>query len=231
MAEPAIAAEICGRFDHVLVDEYQATNRLQAQILLALRPDGSGLTVVGDDAQSIYSFRASAVRNILDFPRGVSPPTQVIALERNYRSTQPILDAAKAVIAGAGERFAKTLYSTKESAELPYLVSAEDETVRASYVADHVLEHREAGIALKRQAVLFRAAHYSDLLEIELGRRNIPSVKYGGLNFLEAAHVKDMLAILLGREPSRCGRRAPGASAAARHRPGSRAQRHRPALA
>ena len=203
MAEPAVAAEICRRFDHVLVDEYQDTNRLQAEILLALRPDGSGLTVVGDDAQSIYSFRAAAVRNILDFPRSVSPPAAVIALERNYRSTQPILDAANAVIAGAGERFAKTLYSSKESAELPYLVSAEDEAAQASYVADQVLEHREAGIALKRQAVLFRAAHHSDLLEIELGRRNIPFVKYGGLKFLEAAHVKDVLAILRWAENPR----------------------------
>jgi ATP-dependent DNA helicase UvrD/PcrA len=203
MAEPAVAAEICRRFDHVLVDEYQDTNQLQAEILLALRPDGSGLTVVGDDAQSIYSFRAATVRNILDFPGSVSPPAMVIALERNYRSTQPILDAANAVIARAGERFAKTLYSTKESAELPYLVSAEDEAAQASYVADHVLDYREAGIALKRQAVLFRAAHHSDLLEIELGRRNIPFVKYGGLKFLEAAHVKDVLAILRWAENPR----------------------------
>src|SRR5207247_5682187 len=104
--------------------------------------------------------------------------------------------AANTGIAGAGERFAKTLYSTKESAELPYLVSAEDEAAQASYVADHVLDSREAGIALKRQAVLFRAAHHSDLLEIELGRRNIPFVKYGGLKFLEAAHVKDAVALL-----------------------------------
>jgi DNA helicase II / ATP-dependent DNA helicase PcrA len=203
MAEPSVATEICRRFDHVLVDEYQDTNRLQAEILLALRPDGSGLTVVGDDAQSIYSFRAASVRNILDFPQSVSPPAAVIALERNYRSTEPILDAANAVIAGAGERFAKTLYSTKDSSELPYLVSAEDEAAQASYVADHVLEHREAGIALKRQAVLFRAAHHSDLLEIELGRRNIPFVKYGGLKFLEAAHVKDVLAILRWAENPR----------------------------
>ena len=203
MAEPAAAAEIRRRFDHVLVDEYQDTNRLQAEILMALRPDGSGLTVVGDDAQSIYSFRAAAVRNILDFPHSVSPPAAVIALERNYRSTQPILDAANAVIAGAGERFAKTLYSRKQSAELPYLVSAEDEAAQASYVADHVLEHREAGIALNRQAVLFRAAHHSDLLEIELGRRNIPFIKYGGLKFLEAAHVKDVLAILRWAENPR----------------------------
>ena len=123
----------------------------------------------------------------------------MIALEANYRSTQPILDAANAVIAGAGERFAKTLYSTKQSAELPYLVSAEDEAAQASYVADHVLEHREAGIAFKRQAVLFRAAHHSDLLEIEFARRNIPFIKYGGLKFLEAAHVKDVLACCAGR--------------------------------
>ena len=203
MAEPAVAVELSRRFDHVLVDEYQDTNRIQAEILLALRPDGSGLTVVGDDAQSIYSFRAASVRNILDFPHSVSPPAAVIALERNYRSTQPILDAANAVIAGTVERFTKTLYSTKQSAELPYLVSAEDEAAQASYIADSVLEHREAGIALKRQAVLFRAAHHSDLLEIELGRRNIPFVKYGGLKFLEAAHVKDVLAILRWAENPR----------------------------
>jgi DNA helicase II / ATP-dependent DNA helicase PcrA len=203
MAEPAIATEIRSCFDHVLVDEYQDTNRLQAEILLALRPDGSGLTVVGDDAQSIYSFRAATVRNILDFPHHFSPPATVIALEHNYRSTQPILDAANAVIAGASEKIAKTLHSTKTSAERPFLANVEDETAQARYVADTVLEHREAGIALRRQAVLFRTAHHSDLLEIELGRRNIPFVKYGGLRFLEAAHVKDVLAILRWAENPR----------------------------
>ncbi len=157
----------------------------------------------GDDAQSIYSFRAASVRNILDFPGSVSPPAMVIALERNYRSIQPILDAANAVIAGPGERFAKTLYSTKELAQLPYPVSAEDEAAQASYVTHNVLEYREAGIALKRQAVLLRAAHHSDLLEVELGRRNIPFVKYGGLKFLEAAHVKNVLAILRWAENPR----------------------------
>ena len=170
---------------------------------MALRPDGSGLTVVGDDAQSIYSFRAATVRNILDFPHHFSPPATVIALERNYRSTQPILDAANAVIAGASEQFAKTLYSTKVSAERPFLANVEDETLQARYVADSVLDHREAGIALRRQAVLFRTAHHSDLLEIELGRRHIPFVKYGGLRFLEAAHVKDVLAILRWAENPR----------------------------
>jgi DNA helicase II / ATP-dependent DNA helicase PcrA len=205
MAEPFVATEIRGYFDHVLVDEYQDTNRLQAKILRALRPDGSGLTVVGDDAQSIYSFRAATVRNILDFPHCFSPPAAVIALERNYRSTQPILDAANAVIAGASEQIAKTLYSTKASAERPFLAAVEDEAAQARHVADSVLDHREAGISLRRQAVLFRTAHHSDLLEIELGRRNIPFVKYGGLKFLEAAHVKDVLAILRWAENPRDG--------------------------
>jgi len=183
MAEPAVATEIRGCFDHVLVDEYQDTNRLQAEILMALRPDGSGLTIVGDDAQSIYSFRAATVRNILDFPHHFSPPATVIALERNYRSTQPILDAANAVIARAHARIAKTLYSTKASAERPFLANVEDEAAQAKYVADSVLEHREAGIALRRQAVLFRTANHSDLLEIELGRRNIPFVKLSDNDF------------------------------------------------
>ncbi len=200
---PAIAAQMRADFDHILVDEYQDTNRLQAAILLALAPDGAGLTVVGDDAQSIYGFRAATVRNILDFPGQFSPPAAVIALERNYRSTQPILDAANAVIARASEGFAKTLTSSKPSAELPYLVSVEDETAQAAYVADQVLEQREAGIELRHQAVLFRTSHHSGRLEIELAHRNIPFVKYGGLKFIEAAHIKDLLAILRWAENPR----------------------------
>jgi ATP-dependent DNA helicase UvrD/PcrA len=177
---PGIAAQMRGDFDHILVDEYQDTNRLQAAILLALAPDGAGLTVVGDDAQSIYAFRAATVRNILDFPDQFSPRAAVIALEHNYRSTQPILDAANAVMAQAREGFSKTLTSSKPSAELPYLVSVEDEEAQAVYVADQVLESREAGIDLRHQAVLFRTSHHSVRLEIELASRNIPFVKYGG---------------------------------------------------
>ena len=176
---PAIAALMRAQFDHILVDEYQDTNRLQADILRALAPDGVGLTVVGDDAQSIYGFRAATVRNILDFPGQFSPPAMVIALEHNYRSTQPILDAAYAVMARATEGFAKTLTSSKPSAELPYLITVEDEAAQAVFVADQVLEQREAGIGLRHQAVLLRVAHHSARLEIELARRNIPFVKYG----------------------------------------------------
>jgi ATP-dependent DNA helicase UvrD/PcrA len=196
MAEPRLAAQVSAQFDHILVDEYQDTNALQAAILLRLKPDGAGLTVVGDDSQSIYSFRAANVRNILDFPRHFSPPAAVITLEQNYRSTRPILDACNAVIGLSVEGFSKRLFSTKPSEEKPQLVGAADEAAQAEYVAERVLEHREAGIELKRQAVLFRASHHSALLEVELTRRNIPFVKYGGLKFLETAHVKDVLCVL-----------------------------------
>ena len=196
MAEPALARLVGERFDHILVDEFQDTNALQAQILLRMRPDGRGLAVVGDDAQSIYSFRAATVRNILDFPKQFTPPAQVVTLEQNYRSTEPLLEACNAVIAQATEGFRKQLFSKKPSGERPQLVAATDEAAQVEYVIERVLEHREAGIDLKRQAVLFRAGHHSDQLEVELARRGIPFVKYGGLKFLEAAHVKDMLSVL-----------------------------------
>ncbi len=195
MDEPALAEAIGARFDHVLVDEYQDTNRLQSAILHALKPDGRGLTVVGDDAQAIYSFRAAEVRNILDFPARFEPPARTLALTRNYRSTQPILDASNAVIALAAERFTKDLHSGRAGA-LPRLVTVADEMAQARYVADDVLRQREEGLALKQQAVLFRSGQHSAALELELARRGIPFVKYGGLRFLEAAHVKDLLAVL-----------------------------------
>jgi DNA helicase II / ATP-dependent DNA helicase PcrA len=196
MAEPAIAADIGARFDHVLVDEYQDTNRLQASILLALRPGGRGLTVVGDDAQSIYSFRAATVRNILDFPEQFSPRANIITLDRNYRSTEPILAAANGVIGLAKERFTKNLWTERTSSAKPRLVTVRDEADQARYIVERVLANREEGALLKQQAVLFRTSSHSGPLEIELVRRNIPFVKFGGLKFLDAAHVKDTLALL-----------------------------------
>ena len=145
MAEQSIAADMSARFDHVLVDEYQDTNRLQAAILFALKPDGRGLTVVGDDAQSIYSFRAATVRNILEFPAQFNPAAEVITLEQNYRSTVPILAASNAVMDLAAERFTKNLWSDRKSSERPHLVTVPDEAEQARYVADRVLEQREAG--------------------------------------------------------------------------------------
>jgi DNA helicase-2/ATP-dependent DNA helicase PcrA len=196
MRDPDVAAEVGARFDHVLVDEYQDTNVLQAEILLRLKPEGAGLTVVGDDAQAIYSFRAASVENILEFPRQFAPPARVVTLEQNYRSTQAVLDAANGLMDEGGRQFAKHLRSVRGSGARPQYVTVLDEQAQAVFVADRVLEARERGIDLRRQAVLFRNSDHSDVLELELMRRNVPYVKYGGLKFLEAAHVKDLLALL-----------------------------------
>jgi len=196
LREPGLATEIGGLFDHVLVDEYQDTNPLQGAILKALVPDGRGVTVVGDDAQAIYGFRAATVRNILDFPKAFATPAAILRLEQNYRSVQPILDAANAVMGLAREGFSKRLWSERRSEQKPRLVHLEDEQAQVDHVVRSVLEAREQGLRLADQAVLFRTAHHSAALEVELVRRNVPFVKYGGLKFLEAAHVKDVLAIL-----------------------------------
>jgi len=196
MSDQTLAAEVGGRFDHVLVDEYQDTNRLQSSILLGLKPGGQGLTVVGDDAQSIYSFRAATVRNILDFPGQFNPPANIVTLDRNYRSTQTILAAANGVIGLAAERFTKNLWTDRTSSTKPQLISVRDAADQARFIVERVLENREAGILLKQQAVLFRTSSQSGPLEIELIRRNIPFVKFGGLKFLDAAHIKDILALL-----------------------------------
>jgi DNA helicase-2/ATP-dependent DNA helicase PcrA len=194
--EPTLADELGSLFSHILVDEYQDTNRLQAAILLGMKPTGDGITVVGDDAQSIYAFRGATVRNILDFPEEFDPPAKIVTLDQNYRSTQTILEAANAVIAQARERYTKDLRSERPSSRRPSLVSVKDDTDQANYVVEQILARREEGIRLKSQAVLFRASSHSARLELELTRRNIPFVKFGGLKFLEAAHVKDVLAIL-----------------------------------
>ncbi|MBL8324108.1 MAG: ATP-dependent helicase [Rubrivivax sp.] len=197
MAEPAWATQLAARFDAVLVDEAQDINHLQAAIVRALRPDGRALTLVGDDAQAIYGFRGAEVRHLLDFPgHFIEPAARVLPLEQNYRSSQPLLDASNAVIAGAARRFAKQLWSDRHAGPRPALRTVPDESEQASGVADAVLAARERGLALKRQAVLFRTSHHGAALELQLARRGIPFVKYGGLRFLESAHVKDVLAVL-----------------------------------
>lgn len=203
MQVPELAAEVAARFDHVLVDEYQDTNLLQASILRALKPDGRGLTVVGDDAQSIYAFRAASVRNILDFPSQFTPPAGIVRLEDNYRSTQPLLDAANAVIALAAEGFEKELRAARGGGARPLLVAVREEAEQVDWVVSRILANREAGMRLRDQAVLMRAASHSAGLELELVRRNIPFVKFGGLRFLEAAHVKDVLGFLRWAENPR----------------------------
>jgi DNA helicase-2/ATP-dependent DNA helicase PcrA len=197
VSSPATAAAVASMFDHVLVDEYQDTNALQADILEGMRPPGTprNLTVVGDDAQAIYGFRAATVRNILEFPERF-PGASIAKLERNFRSTPEILASSNAVIALSPQRHEKTLWTERRVGEVPSLRACLDEAEQCDAVCTSVLEHRERGVPLKEQAVLFRAAHHSDLLEVELMRRNIPFVKYGGLKFLEAAHVKDALSML-----------------------------------
>ncbi|MCW8193851.1 ATP-dependent helicase [Proteobacteria bacterium 005FR1] len=194
--EPAIANRIRETFDHILVDEYQDTNVLQAGILTRLFPDGRGLTVVGDDAQSIYSFRSANVENILGFPQLFSPPAQVIPLSKNYRSTQPILDLSNALLKEASTGYKNQLFSDKAGKQKPWLVTVEDQESQSKYIIEKILAAREEGVTLKRQAVLFRSSHHSSDLEINLRRHNIPYVKHGGLKFLDAAHVKDALSIL-----------------------------------
>jgi len=193
---PEIAKQVREQFDYILVDEYQDTNVLQAGILMGFFPSGEGLTVVGDDAQSIYSFRSADVDNILTFPEQFNPPARVISLTQNYRSHQDILDLSNALLSEGTEGYKVALFSDKKTGTKPKLVSVEDDSKQAQYIVEQVLAARERGIELKKQAVLFRSSYHSDRLELELTRRNIPYVKHGGLKFLEAAHVKDLLSIM-----------------------------------
>ena len=189
-----IAERIRSSFQHVLVDEYQDTNPLQSRILRALCTHGR-ITVVGDDAQSIYSFRGATIRNILDFPAQF-PGTRILSLERNYRSTAPILDTTNALISRSAERYSKQLWTERTDGEPPWLVTVRDEHEQTKFVVDRLLELHEEGTPLREIAVLFRAGYLSADLEIELSSRRIPYEKWGGLKFLEAAHIKDMLAFL-----------------------------------
>lgn len=195
LCDSSAGPRLARQFDHILVDEYQDTNAIQAEVLRGMRRGGGNITAVGDDAQSIYSFRAATVRNILDFPAHF-PGARIVTLEQNYRSTQPILRAANAVMESARERYTKQLWSERESQTKPALVTCMDEAEQTECACNNILEHREKGVPLRRQAVLFRASHHSAMLELELVRRNIPYHKYGGLKFLEAAHIKDVIALL-----------------------------------
>ena len=192
--DQVVGAELEARFDHVLIDEYQDVNGLQVDIVRNLRRKCRDLTAVGDDFQAIYGWRAASARNILDFPEQF-PDATVVTLESNYRSTQPILNIANALSAQAERAFPKQLRTEREGGVTPELIFCRDESAQASQIADRVLEARERGMDLRQQAALMRTSHDSALLELELSRRQIPFVKYGGLRYLEAAHVKDLIAL------------------------------------
>jgi DNA helicase-2/ATP-dependent DNA helicase PcrA len=229
IGDAGLADDIGGRFDHVLVDEYQDTNRLQSSILLALKPGGRGLTVVGDDAQSIYSFRAATVRNILDFPDQFSPPANIITLDRNYRSTQTILAAANGVIGLAKERFTKNLWTERTSAAKPQLVTVRDETDQARFIVERIQENRESGTLLKEQAVLFRTSSHSGPLEIEL---NAPEHPVREIRRAEVPrrrpHQGHAGAAAVRRKSARSRRGVPTIASIARHWFRNRAARARP---
>jgi DNA helicase-2/ATP-dependent DNA helicase PcrA len=205
MQNATLAQSLSANFDHVLVDEYQDTSSLQGEIVLALKPDGAGLAVVGDDAQAIYSFRAAAVENILGFADRFKPKADIVVLSQNYRSAQPILDGANALMSEGARQHRKTLLGMRQGGQKPTYVSLEDAQSQAEYIVNRILAQREIGGSLKRHAILFRSSHHSDVLEIELTKRNVPFVKYGGLKFLEAAHVKDLLSVLRWAENPRNG--------------------------
>ncbi|MEP6886519.1 MAG: ATP-dependent helicase [Gammaproteobacteria bacterium] len=196
MQNATLAQSLSKNFEHVMVDEYQDTSSLQGEVIQALKPDGQGVTVVGDDAQAIYSFRAAAVENILGFAERYKPKAEVVVLSQNYRSTQQILDSANALMADGARQHRKTLLGMRQSNAKPFYVSMDDAQAQAEYIAGKILQTRETGGSLKRHAILFRSSHHSDVLEVEFSKRNIPYVKYGGLKFLEAAHVKDVMSVL-----------------------------------
>jgi DNA helicase-2/ATP-dependent DNA helicase PcrA len=195
LEEDSLAKTVGGRFEHILVDEYQDTNPTQARILQGMRRFNRNICVVGDDAQSIYSFRSATVRNMLDFPSQF-PGARVLTLEQNYRSLPPILETTNILIAQSVERYAKELWSDRKGGEKPHLITCQDENEQDEAIIRQILEHYEQGIPLRQQAVLFRASSHADSLELALRRHNIPYHKYGGLRFLENSHVKDLLGIL-----------------------------------
>jgi DNA helicase-2/ATP-dependent DNA helicase PcrA len=190
-----IGAAMQDAFDHVLIDEYQDVNGLQVDIVRALRSARREVTAVGDDFQAIYGWRAASAEHILRFPTAF-PDATIVTLEHNYRSTQPILDTSNALAAQATRAFRKHLRSDRSNGARPELIFCRDEPAQALEVCERVLAAREQGMELREQAVLSRTSHDTDLLELELTRRHIPYVKYGGLRYLEAAHVKDLIALL-----------------------------------
>ncbi len=190
-----VRVRLSRQYQYIMIDEYQDTNKLQAYIACLLASEHKNIMVVGDDAQSIYSFRGANFKNIIDFPK-IFKDTRIITLEENYRSTQPILNLANALIRPAQEKFEKNLFTKKSGKVLPVFVDAQDDHAQSRFVADKILELREEGVELEDIAVLFRSGWHSNDLEVELASRNIPFVKYGGQKFVEAAHIKDMLSYL-----------------------------------
>jgi DNA helicase-2/ATP-dependent DNA helicase PcrA len=195
VANEDVRRELTQQYGHIMVDEYQDTNAIQADIVHQLAGAHRNIMVVGDDSQSIYSFRGANYRNMFEFPERF-PEVKIIKLEENYRSTQPILDFTNAIMARASEKYTKCLFTRQSGGETPAVIDTRTEPEQALFVCRHVKEALARGRALRDLAVLFRAAYHSFELELELTRQGIPYVKYGGFKFMESAHIKDFLAHL-----------------------------------
>ena len=194
-ADEKLRQQLSDQYRYIMVDEYQDTNKLQAQLVRLMTSKHENVAVVGDEFQSIYSFRGASHRNMLEFPK-LFPSAQIIKLEENYRSTQPILEVANAIVENVKESYKKRLFSRIEGGERPVVVSAQDENEQSRFVAERIEEMREEGVPLSEIAVLFRSSSHSFDLEIELGKRGIPFRKFGGMKFAESAHIKDALSFL-----------------------------------
>lgn len=192
---PQVRQRLSQSYRYIMIDEYQDTNRIQAELVQLLASEHRNVMAVGDDAQSIYSFRGANFHNIMDFPE-LFAGTRVIKLEENYRSLQGILDVANEVISRAAEKYTKVLFTSRRGEFRPILVRAQDEHMQSRFVAQRILELREEGVELGEMAVLFRSSFHSFDLELELQRRDIPFIKRGGFKFIETAHIKDVLAHL-----------------------------------
>lgn len=194
-SENAASKNLLSTINFVMVDEYQDTNKLQSDIVKGLAQHNGNVMVVGDDAQSIYSFRGANFKNIMEFPK-LFPNAEIIKIEENYRSVQTILDFANHVYDGAIEKYTKVLYTKRQGGELPFIVAAANENMQSKFIVEKILELLEEGVNLKDIAVLFRSSFFSFDLEIELAKAGLPFQKFGGIKFIEAAHVKDVLAFL-----------------------------------
>ncbi|MGD8764191.1 MAG: ATP-dependent helicase [Desulfobacteraceae bacterium] len=190
-----ICQRISSQYQYIMVDEYQDTNKIQAEILYLLASTHKNIMVVGDDSQSIYAFRGANFKNIMNFP-SIFSGTRIIGLEENYRSVQPILNLTNEIISNAREKYTKSLFTTRSGGTRPVLLSADDENTQSRFVVEKILELHQQGISLRQIAVLFRAGFHSFDLEIELNRAEIPFIKVGGFKFVESAHIKDVLAHL-----------------------------------
>ena len=190
---PDVQDRISSRYHYIMVDEYQDTNTIQAEILYLLTRTNQNIMVVGDDAQSIYAFRGANFRNIIDFPKRF-PATRIVSLEENYRSNQPVLTLTNAIIERAREKFTKNLFSQKKDGAKPVIVNAEDEYSQSRFIVDQIKDLQNRGVPVNEIAVLFRASFHSFDLEIELSREGFAFVKMGGFKFVESAHIKDVLA-------------------------------------